>query len=393
MSCKSYEEELQLLIDKVEQVNNLDWVSVAEELGLEMSPETLRKSFTGGRYGGYRVAKFYQDKIENGILSSEEIENIKSAKDILYKERVRLQDARREYNKLLRHEARYENLVEVLKKAVENVEPFEYIKHEYKYATNIHAALLLSDIHYGLKIDNVLNEYNIDICKERMKLLLDKVIYFCQLNRVEVLHVNFLGDIISGLIHLSARVANEEDVITQTIEVGEMLAGFIHELNQWIPQVKVYGCTGNHSRVTADKKTNVPAENFERLIFEYIRLRVPSVRMSLNGLEDWVSYKIKDKLVFATHGDKDTVQNVKMHSVNLLKQVPDVIYLGHIHHMNLRDDNGTEIITNGSICSVDEYAMGNRLNAEPYQILQIYGNDTLTYRLNLRNQAGILGYL
>lgn len=384
MSCKSYEEELQLLIDKVEQVNDLDWVSVTEELDLEMSPETLRKSFTGGRYGGYRVAKFYQDKIETGILSSEEIENIKSAKDILYKERVRLQDARREYNKLLRHEARYENLVDVLKEAVENVQPFEYTKHEYKYATNIHAALLLSDLHYGLKIDNVLNEYNIDICKERMKLLLDKVIYFCQLNRVEVLHVNLLGDIISGLIHLSARVANEEDVITQTIEVGEMLARFIHELNQWIPQVKVYGCTGNHSRVTADKKTNVPAENFERLIFEYIRLRVPGIKVSLNGLEDWVSYKIKDKLVFATHGDKDTVQNVKMHSVNLLKQVPDVIYLGHIHHMNLRDDNGTEIITNGSICSVDEYAMGNRLNAEPYQILQIYGNDTLTYRLNLR---------
>lgn len=384
MSCKSYEEELQLLIDKVEQVNDLDWVSVTEELDLEMSPETLRKSFTGGRYGGYRVAKFYQDKIETGILSSEEIENIKSAKDILYKERVRLQDARREYNKLLRHEARYENLVDVLKEAVENVQPFEYTKHEYKYATNIHAALLLSDLHYGLKIDNVLNEYNIDICKERMKLLLDKVIYFCQLNRVEVLHVNLLGDIISGLIHLSARVANEEDVITQTIEVGEMLARFIHELNQWIPQVKVYGCTGNHSRVTADKKTNVPAENFERLIFEYIRLRVPGIKVSLNGLEDWVSYKIKDKLVFATHGDKDTVQNVKMHSVNLLKQVPDVIYLGHIHHMNLRDDNGTEIVTNGSICSVDEYAMGNRLNTEPYQILQIYGNDTLTYRLNLR---------
>lgn len=384
MSCKSYEEELQLLIDKVEQVNDLDWVSVTEELDLEMSPETLRKSFTGGRYGGYRVAKFYQDKIETGILSSEEIENIKSAKDILYKERVRLQDARREYNKLLRHEARYENLVDVLKEAVENVQPFEYAKHEYKYATNIHAALLLSDLHYGLKIDNVLNEYNIDICKERMKLLLDKVIYFCQLNRVEVLHVNLLGDIISGLIHLSARVANEEDVITQTIEVGEMLARFIHELNQWVPQVKVYGCTGNHSRVTADKKTNVPAENFERLIFEYIRLRVPGIKVSLNGLEDWVSYKIKDKLVFATHGDKDTVQNVKMHSVNLLKQVPDVIYLGHIHHMNLRDDNGTEIVTNGSICSVDEYAMGNRLNTEPYQILQIYGNDTLTYRLNLR---------
>lgn len=384
MSCKSYEEELQLLIDKVEQVNDLDWVSVTEELDLEMSPETLRKSFTGGRYGGYRVAKFYQDKIETGILSSEEIENIKSAKDILYKERVRLQDARREYNKLLRHEARYENLVDVLKEAVENVQPFEYTKHEYKYATNIHAALLLSDLHYGLKIDNVLNEYNIDICKERMKLLLDKVIYFCQLNRVEVLHVNLLGDIISGLIHLSARVANEEDVITQTIEVGEMLARFIHELNQWIPQVKVYGCTGNHSRVTADKKTNVPAENFERLIFEYIRLRVPGIKVSLNGLENWVSYKIKDKLVFATHGDKDTVQNVKMHSVNLLKQVPDVIYLGHIHHMNLRDDNGTEIVTNGSICSVDEYAMGNRLNTEPYQILQIYGNDTLTYRLNLR---------
>ena len=383
MNGRDYEEELQMLIDKVEQVSDYDWISMVSELGIDISPETLRKSFTGGRYGGYQVAKYYQDKIENGILAQEEIDNIKSAKDILYKERVKLQDARREYNKLLREEARYENLVEILKEACENIAPFEYKRNEYQHPTNIHASLLLSDIHYGLTIDNVLNEYDIDICKERMQLLLNKVLYFCQLNRVEVLHVNLLGDIISGLIHVSSRVANEEDVISQVIGAGELLSDFIYELSCFIPQVKVYGCIGNHSRVSMDKKTNLPAENFERLIFEYIRLRVPNIKVSLNGLEDWISYKIKDKLVFATHGDKDTIQNVKMHSVNLLKQVPDIIYLGHIHHMNLKDDNGTEIIVNGSICSTDEFAMGKRFNTAPYQVLQVYGADTITYRLSL----------
>lgn len=146
---------------------------------------------------------------------------------------------------------------------------------------------------------------------------------------------------------------------------------------------KVYGVIGNRSRVNADKKSNMPAENFERLIFKHIELRLPNVRVCMNGLEDWITFKVKDQLVFMTHGDKDSLSNIKLHSVNLLGRVPDRIYFGHIHYMNIKDDNGTEIVVNGSISGVDEFAMSLRCNTKPYQVLQVFDNDVCTYKINL----------
>ena len=84
-----------------------------------------------------------------------------------------------------------------------------------------------------------------------------------------------------------------------------------------------------------------------------------------------------------THGDKDSLSNIKLHSVNLLGRVPDRIYFGHIHHMNIKDDNGTEIVVNGSISGIDEFAMSLRCNTKPYQVLQVFDNDVCTYKINL----------
>ena len=60
---KSYEDELQLLIDKVEGADDKSWEEMVSELGLSVHPDSLRKSFNGGRYSGYAVAKYYNEKL------------------------------------------------------------------------------------------------------------------------------------------------------------------------------------------------------------------------------------------------------------------------------------------------------------------------------------------
>ena len=62
---KSYEDELQLLIDKVEGVDDRSWEEMVDELNISVHPDSLRKSFNGGRYSGYAVAKHYQEKFQN----------------------------------------------------------------------------------------------------------------------------------------------------------------------------------------------------------------------------------------------------------------------------------------------------------------------------------------
>ena len=124
---KSYEDELQLLIDKVEGVDDRSWEEMVDELDISVHPDSLRKSFNGGRYSGYAVAKHYQEKFQNDYCSQEELDRLETLKKEVYKEKIKYQDARREYRKELMAEARYENLVDVLKSAYKILMSCQYI--------------------------------------------------------------------------------------------------------------------------------------------------------------------------------------------------------------------------------------------------------------------------
>lgn len=378
----NYEKNLQTLIGKVEGSVDMGWDEVCDYIGADIHPDSLRKAFATTEYGGYNVAKYLMDKTANE-LTEDMLARLQDKKNEEYKERVRLQDARREYNKELRAEARYENLVEIMREQIQTMPQLTLHCFEHKRQTGVKAALLVSDLHYGATSDNVLNIYNIDVCKERMQTLLNKTIEYCTVHRVDELFVNLGGDLVSGLIHISGRVEQEEDVISQTMQVAELLSNFISELSNKIPNIHVVGVQGNHSRVSADKKQDFNPENFERIVFEYIsnRLGMPVMR---NGLEDWIAYSIGDRKVFLEHGDKSNVSNAREHAINMLGYAPDDIFVGHMHHMEVVDDCGTDIVMNGSVMGVDAYAMKRRLNAKPYQILRIYeGDDVCTYKVML----------
>lgn len=113
---------------------------------------------------------------------------------------------------------------------------------------------LLSDIHYGLKVNNNVNEYSTSIASKRLSLWSSKVIDYCQLYNVQDLNIILCGDLISGLIKLSARVAQEEDVSEQIESISEILSQEIAKINQKIANVNLYGVIGNHSRMNAKKR-------------------------------------------------------------------------------------------------------------------------------------------
>ena len=381
---KSYEDELQLLIDKVEGVDDRSWEEMVDELGLSIHPDSLRKSFNAGRYSGYAVAKHYQEKFENEYCSQEEIDRLEELKKELIKERVKLSDVKREYRRHLTNEARYENLVETFNKAIQSLEPIKLHYTKENKNSNIDAALLISDIHYGNTTDNVLNYYDTNIAKERIQQLLNKTIYYCSFNRVQTLYINLLGDLIAGNIHTSVRVEQEEDVVSQIIDVAEILSYFITEVSKYVSNIKVICVQGNHGRTMSNLKENLNKENYERLIYEYIRLRLPELSIIVNGFEDWATYDINGRKIFVEHGDKTKIEQIKQKAINLLGYVPDDIFVGHYHRMEMLDDNNTDIVINGSILSTDSYAMNHRLNTKPHQILRIYNDeDVCTYRLNL----------
>lgn len=378
----NYEKNLQLLMDKVDGVKDLDWRTVADMIGLDIHEDSLRKAFATTEYGGYAVAKYFMDKTADE-LADDLIDSLQKKKEEEYKERVRLQDARREYNKNLRIEARYDNLVDTMREAIEDMPNLE-LKRRDVSSDGAKASLLISDLHYGALVDNPINYYDTEVCKERMNTLLNKTIKYCAVNHVNDLYVNLAGDLVCGNIHLTSRVEQEEDIITQTMQVAELLSNFLSELSKHIDSITVVCVQGNHSRVNPNIKDNLNQENFERIVFEYIKMRLPEIRMLRNGNEDWIAYNIGDKKIFLEHGDKSSVNSAKEKAVNMVGYAPDVILFGHFHHMEVNDKNGTDVVVNGSVMGVDSYAIKRRFNTEPYQVMQIYdNNDVCTYKLTL----------
>ena len=384
INFSSYEEELEYLIDKVDNpLNNKTWVDMVDELGTNTHPDVLRKSFTGGRYGGYAVAKYFMNKQLEGC-SKEEQERLEKLRDELYKERCKNADLLKKKRECLRDEARFEVLTDTLKSEIVNLKPI--LLNEYKENTNatrVYGVAQFSDWHYGKLVDNQWNFYNIDVAIERANILVDKIISKSKIHNVTDLIVEINGDMIDGIINISARNVEEADVIKQITGVSELLAQVINKLLPYYENVKVVSTLGNHGRIFADKKLGATKENFEMLISEFLKLRLDNKVQIItsNGL-DFISYRINGDLICVAHGQNDKLSTVIADFAKVYKEVPKEIHLGHTH--SYTDINDSDIFTtvNGSLVGSDDYSVSLRKITKPAQNFIVYdGIDRCVYNL------------
>jgi hypothetical protein len=295
----------------------------------------------------------------------------------LEKEKVKFQDQKREYKNYLRQEARFEHLIDVMKKEIEGLNDYHpyYNSYSNTYKGGSQATLILSDLHIGLEVENRFNKFDKQIAKERLADLAGKVIEYCKRHHVGVLHIELLGDLINGYIHLGTRVSNEEDVISQAMTCVELLSNFVHVLSQKIPYIKIYSTVGNHGRCTPNMKESIDVENFERLVpwGMKMRLECENIEFVENKEDDEIIvYQVMNETIFACHGHKEKMGSVISDLVKLLKIFPNEVHLGHFHRHSTLEDNDMELIINGSFSGTDEYAKSIRKSNKPSQTLIIY---------------------
>lgn len=343
------------------------------------SDDNLRKAF----YVLDKIVENLDGDCE--ITSNDVIREIELQKDELYKERVRYRDKLREFNKKLTEEARFENLRDVMLEAIKDSGRLECVKNTLYSPTDTEASLLISDIHHGIKVDNQINYFDTDVSKDRIYQLIDKTIHYCQIHKVKTLNCCILGDCVSGAIHTSIRVEQEEDMITQIIEISDILANAINRLNENIPEVKVFTVFGNHSRaISTNKATDcINRENTERLVYHYIKTKLPNIKVVTSMNDDYLAVNIAGKKVILEHGDKGG-NNPVIDYINILGYRPDYIYRGHYHSFGVKNDNDCIIVTNGSIVGVDDYALSIRKATIPSQTLIVYDEDVCTYEIKLK---------
>lgn len=362
--------------------------------GYECSSDNARKAYY---LVSHLIEKLDEEMVQKVIGTSgntQALEEMLKELDIkqreLYKERVKLRDERNERNKFYTSEARWENIVDLLKEFVIAYEPIpsDYISHT-KYAGGKNeACLLLSDWHIGSEIWTFHNKFNLGIAKGRVDRLKQCVIDYCELHKVETLYIEMLGDLVSGNIHLTTRLNNNEDVIKQTIETSEILGEFIYDLSTKVPNIKLVYCVGNHGRVSANVKESLNEENFEYLIRWYLETKLKNLT-NVEWLHNTINREICEftldngRTIACSHGHKE--KNYK-DSTKILSQYLDVVkvdevHLGHFHNPQLVNN----VVINGSLSGVDEYAQDLRYYNMPCQVMRVYDSkgNFITYEINL----------
>ena len=310
-------------------------------------------------------------------------DNLVDSNDLLYeirKERFKLRDEVTQTNSNLRRLAREETCKEIAHDFAEQMNskkllPVSKIEDvEIKIPTK-EAIVQLSDWHYGIEINSYFNQYNKEIAKQRISNLCEKVIEECLKENIQRIRIVNLSDLIAGRIHLTIRLQSRIDVITQTMEVAEILAEFIHRLSNYF-QVYYYSCSDNHSRVEPNKKESLELESFYRIIDWYLPERLQAqvisgqVKFFNNEIsDDIISFKIGNHKICGVHGHNDQPSKIIANLSLMTEEHYDLILTAHYHHFSANEQNKTILLSNGTLMGTDSYSEKLRLTSAPSQNL------------------------
>ena len=217
------------LVDRT--LADIDYTELAKLVyGQDYSSDVARRMM----YGSARTLGILESERERDISDEGLLSDLEAKKLELQKERQKLSDQRRERNKLIAAVGRSENLEDKLLSAASQLnETVGLMRHDtdaYFNCGEDEAVLVLCDWHYGMVTDNVWNTYDVQTCIERVEDVVAKAAQRISLHNCRCLHVVILGDMIHGAIHTSARVASEELVCDQIMQVSEVLAQAISYL-------------------------------------------------------------------------------------------------------------------------------------------------------------------
>lgn len=373
---KFLREQLDLLKRKKTD-ENLEWQDVAdfrsEYNGDLEHRDTVRK--------GSKLLYEYIDAgwVNEPVESEDNSDNTELIK--MRKEKIKLSDARVEYNRLIRQEARKESYADMVKRIIcENVEPINIPVHYTLFNSSTDLLVHLTDIHTGIEIHNWKNDFDEDILKKRIEKFTSDILDIRGMHESENCYL-VIGEILSGIIHNNLRLQNNMDLMEQFKYVSELISAMLIRLANHFNHIYVYTTPGNHSRISPKKEEALDGENMDILLPFYLKARMQNVKnitICDNTIEPEIAmFNIRGNNVFAAHGHKDSPSNVVQNFTMMFNIKPDIVLLGHRHTNAMETVYDTKVIQSGCVSGADAYAMSIRKTNKPEQTVSVIGDNGL----------------
>jgi predicted MPP superfamily phosphohydrolase len=292
------------------------------------------------------------------------------SKDLVSKER-QLKRARQEvskYRRSLGQPLDIEELVDCISKPLELPKVVRVGTENERYRLHTQF-IVLSDLHFEEAVVTedvgLANKYNWEVAESRLQYVIDEAIGANRGERKCILMI--LGDTISGIIHDT--LENTTKPTGQAIaDLAKLLAKHINVLATLYEELEVMCVTGNHGRMSEQRKSTANGFNFEYLLFEimlgFVTAQNVRVNFSTNG---YATTKVADKVILGHHGDFHRAGTGVTRALKVSEAcrqatglVPHHIFQGHTHTPQIETiPSGGQYITNGSLIGANGYSHTN----------------------------------
>ena len=362
-----------------------DWNEIAKLMNAEFGDLDKPYSEAAWRKPYQMSKKFFEAGVFNKLDEDKYFKELQIQKQELEKEKVKTRDERNELRRVIREEARKESYKEQILRSISEYQcnPLEYDKNkQFNGVLKTDNDLIISctDIHAGIEIDNYFNKFNEDILRDRFNQYLDKI-FEVQLRHGSENAYVILSELVSGIIHHELRIENNQNLIEQFLSVTNYISQFLAELSYHFNIVNVYVCPGNHSRISPKKEDSLKGENIDHLAIPFLEAKLQNfknITFNTNNIEESIAmFNVRNNVVMASHGDKDTPSNVVQKFTLLFGMRPALVYLGHRHTNGMTTVYNTKVIESGTLSGTDNYALDLRLHSKPSQTISVITKDGL----------------
>lgn len=347
--------------------------------------QSAKKFYEAGVFESYSDSGSYAKELEEKALS-------------LRKERIKLQTANVERNRIDRNLSRQELYFEQLKDMIGALPVPEFSPLFSGWEKDISYLCCISDIHYGAKFDSESNSYSPDVVKERLECLCGELERFVAEKKIEKIHIACLGDTIQGILRTSDLKLNDTSVVKSVVEVSRLLALFLNEVSRFVTVEYYHVPSANHTQIRplGTKANELADEDLEYVIGHYIEdLCSNNARISVHLAENndnGVFIDIPGFEVFSMHGHQ--IKNIGSALSELTlkkKKFIDYLIVGHSHSgkaisVSENCTYDSEILVCPSFIGSDPYSdslfKGSKAAVNIFGFDRIYGQ-TETYKIIL----------
>ena len=351
--------------------------------GVDWDESTHRKKVKN-YLEGYNDARNDYNSESSSIESL--IEENKTLAREAQRERMKLQTEKIEYNRwqreLARDELFEEKVITSIKENLNSQTPPKHLDIPYRAKS---AVLCMADMHFGKEFreygvyGEILNEYSPEIFYNRMDILFNETVSYCEQHAIGKLKVFNLGDSLEGFLRFSQLWNLRYGVVDSAILFGEYMGKWLRELSNHV-YVEYYQTAGNHGelRLLDGRKGEHPNENIEKVtgkLISIINADNPNFIMYENKT-GFIFTEVEGFNVLGVHGEIKHLPDALKDYEEVYDTKISYLIAGHKHRgefLNCGVRKG--VIGIGSVVGLDDFSIKLRRSADPTATLLLFEKD------------------